>query len=80
MKRPWVQRLIELSQDKQIIVFTHRLSLLGTVRHFADKKSMKPDVVSIRSADWGTGAYSGEIGHPIHSKSAAQSEANRPPL
>lgn len=50
-----VQRLIELSQDKQVIVFTHRLSLLGTVRHFAKKKNIKPDVVSIRSADWGTG-------------------------
>jgi energy-coupling factor transporter ATP-binding protein EcfA2 len=50
-----VQRLIELSQDKQVIVFTHRLSLLGTVRHFAEKKSIKPDVVSVRSADWGTG-------------------------
>lgn len=50
-----VQRLIELSQDKQVIVFTHRLSLLGTVRHFSEKKSIKPDVVSIRSTDWGTG-------------------------
>jgi len=50
-----VKRLVELSHDKQIIVFTHRLSLLGTVRHFAEKKSIKPDVVSIRSADWGTG-------------------------
>lgn len=50
-----VQRLIELSQDKQVIVFTHRLSLLGTVRHFAEKKTIKSDVVSIRSADWGTG-------------------------
>jgi energy-coupling factor transporter ATP-binding protein EcfA2 len=50
-----VQRLIELSQDKQVIVFTHRLSLLGTLRHFAEKKSIKPDVVSVRSTDWGTG-------------------------
>jgi energy-coupling factor transporter ATP-binding protein EcfA2 len=50
-----VQRLIELSQDKQVIVFTHRLSLLGTVKHFAEKKFIKPDVISIRSADWGTG-------------------------
>lgn len=50
-----VQRLIKLSKDKQVIVFTHRLSLLGTVRHFAEKKAIKPDVVSIRSADWGTG-------------------------
>ena len=50
-----VQRLTELSQHKQIIVFTHRLSLLGTVRHFAEKKAIKPDVASIRSVDWGTG-------------------------
>ena len=50
-----VKRLIELSQDKQVIVFTHRLSLLGTVRHFAEKKTIKLDVVSIRSADWGAG-------------------------
>lgn len=50
-----VQRLIELSQDKQVIVFTHRLSLLGTFRHFTEKKSIKPDVISIRSADWGNG-------------------------
>ncbi|MDE0154162.1 MAG: hypothetical protein OXS28_00915 [Gammaproteobacteria bacterium] len=50
-----VQRLIELSQQKQVIVFTHRLSLLGTVKHFAEKKSIRPDIVSIRSTDWGTG-------------------------
>lgn len=50
-----VKRLIELSQDKQVIIFTHRLSLLGTVRHFAEKKSIKPDVICIRSTDWGSG-------------------------
>ena len=50
-----VRRLIELSKEKQVIVFTHRLSLLGTIRHFAEKKSIKLGVVSIRSADWGTG-------------------------
>ncbi len=48
-------RLIELSRDKQVIVFTHRLSLLGTVRHFAEKNNIELDVVSIRSTDWGTG-------------------------
>jgi len=50
-----VKRLIALSQDKQVIVFTHRLSLLGTFRHFARKNIIKPNVVSIRSVDWGTG-------------------------
>jgi energy-coupling factor transporter ATP-binding protein EcfA2 len=50
-----VQRLIALSHNKQVIVFTHRLSLLGLVKHFADKKSIKSDIVCIRSTDWGTG-------------------------
>ncbi|MFO8834957.1 hypothetical protein SC661_14095 [Legionella pneumophila serogroup 1] len=50
-----VKRLIDLSKDKQIIVFTHRLSLLGTIKHFSEKRAIKPDVVSIRSADWGVG-------------------------
>lgn len=50
-----VKRLIELSHNKQVIVFTHRLSLLGTVKYFAEKKFIKPDVVCIRSTDWGTG-------------------------
>ena len=50
-----VKRLIDLSQDRQVIIFTHRLSLLGTVKFFTEKKDIKPDVVSIRSADWGTG-------------------------
>lgn len=50
-----VKRLIELSQDRQVIIFTHRLSLLGTVRHYAEKYSIKPGVVSIRTVEWGTG-------------------------
>ena len=50
-----VKRLIELSHDEQVIVFTHRLSLLGTLRHFAEQKFIKPDILSIRSTDWGTG-------------------------
>lgn len=50
-----VQRLIDLSQDKQVIIFTHRLSLLGVVNHFVRKKAINIDVISIRSVDWGTG-------------------------
>ena len=50
-----VKRLIDLSKDRQVIIFTHRLSLLGTVNHFAEKKGIKPKVVSIYSANWGTG-------------------------
>lgn len=50
-----VERLIKLSHDRQIIIFTHRLSLLGTIKHFAEKKSLKLDVKHIRAAEWGTG-------------------------
>jgi ABC-type dipeptide/oligopeptide/nickel transport system ATPase subunit len=50
-----VKSLIELSRDRQVIVFTHRLSLLGTVKYYAEKKSVELDVVSIRSTNWGTG-------------------------
>ncbi|MDI9335657.1 MAG: AAA family ATPase [Gammaproteobacteria bacterium] len=50
-----VERLVELSRDKQVIVFTHRLSLLGTIQDSAKKKEIDLDVLSIRSADWGTG-------------------------
>jgi len=49
------QRLIKLSQDRQVIVFTHRLSLLGILSHFAEKKSIEHDVVSVRSTVLGTG-------------------------
>lgn len=50
-----VQRLLGLSADRQVIIFTHRLSLLGTIKNFAEKKSIKSDIISIRSADWGAG-------------------------
>lgn len=50
-----VQRLLEFSCDRQVIVFTHRLSLLGMITHYATKHSLKPDIMSIRSTGWGTG-------------------------
>lgn len=50
-----VQRLLELSEDKQVIVFTHRLSLLGIIQFLSKKKSIEINVISIRSAGWGTG-------------------------
>lgn len=50
-----VKRLIKLSEDRQIIIFTHRLSLLGTLNHFAEKEKIKKNVIGIRSVAWGTG-------------------------
>lgn len=45
-----IDRLIELSADRQVIVFTHRLSFLGIL---CDKSN--PNVVCIRNEPWGTG-------------------------
>lgn len=50
-----VQRLIELSNDRQVIVFTHRLSLLGLVQDYAKKANIDPEIVCIRKETWGTG-------------------------
>ena len=50
-----VKRLLDLSQERQVIVFTHRLSLLGTLRHFAKNRSVEPHIVYIRATEWGTG-------------------------
>lgn len=54
-----VQRLVALSQDRQVIVLTHRLSLLGLVQDYAKKAGVKPEVVCIRKEDWGTGEPGG---------------------
>ena len=50
-----VQRLIDLSNTNQIIIFTHRLSLLGNFRHFVQKSDEMINVVNIRNTSWGTG-------------------------
>lgn len=45
-----VERLIELSASRQVIVFTHRLSFLGLLN---DEPNL--EIVCIRSEHWGTG-------------------------
>jgi energy-coupling factor transporter ATP-binding protein EcfA2 len=45
-----IDRLIELSAKRQVIIFTHRLSFLGIL---CDKSN--PDTVYIRNEPWGTG-------------------------
>ncbi|MBI5967018.1 MAG: AAA family ATPase [Deltaproteobacteria bacterium] len=45
-----IDRLIGLSADRQVIIFTHRLSFLGIL---CDKSD--PDTVCIRNEPWGTG-------------------------
>lgn len=50
-----VQRLIRLSQNKQVIVFTHRLSLLGLIQEYSKKVSREPEIICIRAETWGVG-------------------------
>lgn len=56
-----IDRLIQLSQSRQVIVFTHRLSFLGIM---SDKAS-NSQVINIRREPWGTG-QPGEV--PIFGK------------
>ncbi|MEA4890781.1 MAG: hypothetical protein VB070_15090 [Clostridiaceae bacterium] len=50
-----VQRLCTLSQERQVIVFTHRLSLLGLLNDYADKVNVSPTIIGITAEPWGKG-------------------------
>lgn len=50
-----VQRLVQLSDTRQVIVFTHRLSLLGMVKDYAKKADAEVRVINIHKASWGAG-------------------------
>ncbi|WP_336936235.1 hypothetical protein [Acinetobacter beijerinckii] len=56
-----IERLVELSQTRQVIVFTHRLSMLGMLTEKADKIC----TIHIRQENWGAGE-AGEI--PLYGK------------
>jgi energy-coupling factor transporter ATP-binding protein EcfA2 len=49
------RRLIELCASRQVIVFTHRLSLLALLEDAAKKADIEPYVICLRSESWGTG-------------------------
>ena len=50
-----VQRLCAIASERQVIIFTHRLSLLTMVQLYAGKVNIKPEVICIREEPWGTG-------------------------
>ncbi len=50
-----VQRLCAIASERQVIIFTHRLSLLGMVQDYAKKFSIEPEIICIREESWGTG-------------------------
>ncbi|KAA6302390.1 MAG: hypothetical protein EZS26_001503 [Candidatus Ordinivivax streblomastigis] len=62
-----VERLIDLSNTRQVIVFTHRLSLLGQLNDKCD--SSKIQIIGIRNEHWGAG----EIGDtPLFAKNTTK--------
>ncbi|QOD80747.1 AAA family ATPase [Chromobacterium haemolyticum] len=56
-----IERLVELSKTRQVIVFTHRLSFLGLI----NEKSEDVSCVHIRQESWGAGE-SGDV--PLYGK------------
>jgi len=48
-------RLIALSKTRQVIVFTHRLSLLAMLEDAAEKAAVPCRVISVQRESWGTG-------------------------
>jgi hypothetical protein len=50
-----VKRLVELAKNRQVIIFTHRLSLLGMIKEYSKKENMTPVINCVRHESWGTG-------------------------
>ncbi|WP_320007149.1 AAA family ATPase [Maridesulfovibrio sp.] len=50
-----VQRLCSIASERQIIIFTHRLSLMGMFQDYAKKVAINPEIICIREESWGTG-------------------------
>lgn len=50
-----VQRLVTLSQSRPVVVFTHRLSLLGMLKDYTKKADIEMTSVNIRREPWGAG-------------------------
>jgi SspJ family small acid-soluble spore protein len=50
-----VLRLVRLAADRQVIVFTHRISLLVLLKEYGEREGREPKVTCVRSEGWGTG-------------------------
>jgi energy-coupling factor transporter ATP-binding protein EcfA2 len=50
-----IERLVELSKERQVIVFTHRLSFLSIMLDKTDKVGINQNSIYIRNEPWGTG-------------------------
>lgn len=63
-----IDRLIELSEERQVIIFTHRLSFLGILESKA-----APEVICVRHEPWGAGVP-GDV--PIYGKNPEKALTN----
>jgi len=50
-----VSRLIKLCETRQVIVFTHRLSMLALLEEAIKKAGLEYDVLCLRNENWGVG-------------------------
>lgn len=50
-----VQRLVRLASDRQVIIFTHRISLLVLLQEYCKRDGCEPRVTCVRRETWGTG-------------------------
>lgn len=50
-----VLRLVRLAAERQVIVFTHRISLLVLLQEYGKREGREPKVTCVRSEAWGTG-------------------------
>jgi hypothetical protein len=49
------KRLVELSTSRQVVVFTHRLSLVGMLQDYSKKADVPAQVFSLSRTPWGVG-------------------------
>ncbi len=59
------RRLVELSKARQVIVFTHRLSMLALLEGEASKNGLVPNVIGLEREPWGAGE---PIGPPLQAQ------------
>lgn len=50
-----INRLVDLSDKRQVIVFSHRISLITLIKEVAKKRNVKKKTIYLRREMWGTG-------------------------
>ena len=49
------RKLIDMAKDRQVLIFTHRLSLLGFIEYYTEKEGLESDNIYVRYESWGAG-------------------------